>query len=181
MSYKEAVAAVSELKASKAVFVLSLARDWDGKNKLEGKLKDKITNSPNPNNAFSKLAVNFFEERYNSDKKRYEVNNPDILAKMNKLIKENIASFLKDFSEQKNFGETKQGKWYHRHALENGFDRYKETFYSIAKYMLVNNITSRSDRDNVHVKNTSALLQLIFEKNFDENHIVGRKRRRRRR
>lgn len=181
MSYKEALNAVSELKASKAVFVLSLTKDWDGKSQLKGVLKEKVTNTINPNNVFSRLAVSNFEENFSNEKKRYEVNNPEILNKMNKFVKAHLLEFLKQFCEQKNFVETKQGKWYTKHALENGFDRYKENFYSIVKYLFVNQIKAHTEQDNVHVKNTSAILQLIFEKNFQDEHIAGRKRRRRRR
>lgn len=180
MSWKEAAEAINELKTSKPIFILQLTRDWDGKDTLTGERAQRVAQVRNPNNVFSDLAAKFFEESWDNQSKRFVVDVANVQKKMHAFVVDTIQAFLRDFSDTKNYSESRQGKWYDRYALQN--TQYLDNYYSITKYLLINGINGKSDPESVHVKNVKGILQLIFERDYKDEHLAsGRKRRRRRR
>lgn len=180
MSFTEAGKAIDELKTSKPIYKFTLNSTWSGESVLKGSLMQKVSNTINPDNHYSELAINFMQESLAPDRKSLQINRDDILYQIQELNRQDIISFLKWHSESKNIFDTKLGKWYSRFALKGGFPEYKETLFSIGKYIRINKITSSTPTDDVHVKNTRALLQLFYEKNFQEGHLNSRARKRRR-
>jgi len=127
-------------------------------------------------NPLQALARRFHQEHFNGGTKRFMINYDGVMESCRLEVK----NFILGFTRTHCSGNIELCRWYENYALSshNLEKIYFEPLLGIYKYMCMNQRVGEIEK---HQTNAAAILDLIFQRDFREQHLPQRKRRRRRR
>jgi hypothetical protein len=169
---------IQQLKTSDPVFnIRKETGGWSG-NRIVLKPVSVVgypKNIPDCTDPIGGLARMFHKEHFDSSRRKFVINVDGILENIRSEIKNWVNNFIRH-----NCSDNQElVRWYDYHALSstNLEKTYFEPLLGIYKYMLLHEGAQDNQK---HETNVIALLDLIFQRDYKEQHLPQRKRRRRR-
>lgn len=179
----ELLVEIRKLKVSEPVFQLrSENSSWRGpqlKLCLIQQAKHQHDAYQQANTPLQYLANKHFSESFDVQSHTFVVDVSQVLAG----VRAELRNYFRTFTAESFGRDSDICKWYDNYVLteRNIEHRYIETLLGLYKYIL-QNVDAMLEQDiNKHQQNAIALLELIHQRDFKEEHVPQRTKRRRRR
>jgi len=185
MSFAIIESEIRKLNTSEPVFEIKVSKSWQDKEEicLGDHIGATATNRiESGDGVFTQLVKKNFSERFSSSDKSFVIETDSIKSKCLTEIKQYLLNFITNemSKKKKNFLDTKMGKWYSRYACKayrNNSNNYlDDKLISLYGYLRTHLDTADAEK---HICNGVAVMQVLFDKNFREDHIMLRRKRRR--
>ena len=174
MSLAELQGIIESMPVSSAQFRVDIRPGWNGDKILSFDRIGERTFQMDENNPLSCLAYSNFREHFDNTEKKFKVDVSFMLNCCGREIRQNMLHFMDNTSHTFSENHDNMFKWYSNYAFDRGGAAINDNIIGIWKYLCINGAMLCKKGKEPHFKNGYALLELIFQKNFKEEHLPKR-------